>query len=233
MPGSIRLFVDAPLAEGAEIAATPGQAHYLLTVMRRAAGDPVDLFNGSDGEWRARLGSVGRGGATLRVETRLRAQHADTDLWLAFAVLKRDATDLVVEKATELGIAALLPVFTARTNAGRVNEARLLAIATEAAEQCERLSVPILHPPQRLAELLARWPAERALFVAMERCEAPPLPAVAGPAGLLVGPEGGWTPAECDALRGHPFVRPVSLGSRILRAETASIVGLALLQACR
>ncbi len=231
MPGSIRLFVNAPLAAGAEIAASPGQAHYLATVMRRAAGTIVHLFNGVDGEWQARLATLRRDRAVLTVETRLRAQTPEPDLWLAFALLKRDATDLVVQKATELGVAEIIPIITERTQAERVNSARLAAIATEAAEQCERLTVPVLHPPRRLSALLAGWPEPRLLFVAAERSGSPGPPTTREPTGLLVGPEGGFTEAELDAIRAHPFSVTVSLGPRILRAETASIVGLALLQA--
>jgi 16S rRNA (uracil1498-N3)-methyltransferase len=234
MCGSIRLFVSAQLAEGATVTATPGQAHYLGTVMRRGPGAPVRLFNGADGEWQARLATIRREHAALTVETCLRPQAAEPDLWLAFALLKRDATDLVVQKATELGVSTLMPVTTDRTNAERVNATRLTAIATEAAEQSERLTVPRLAPVQRLAGLLAEWPAGRTLFAAIERSNAAPLRPgrIAGMAALLVGPEGGFSPAELDALRARPFVVPVSLGPRVLRAETASIAGLALLQAC-
>ena len=172
MPGSIRLFVAAPLLEGAEIAALPGQAHYLGHVMRRRAGEEVLLFNGADGEWRARIAAIGRDRARFEVLERTRPQLPEPDLWLCFALLKRDATDLVVEKATELGASRILPVITERTQAARVNLERLAAIATEAAEQCERLSVPALHEPVRLAELLAGWPAGRGLAVAVERAGA-------------------------------------------------------------
>jgi 16S rRNA (uracil1498-N3)-methyltransferase len=227
-----RLYISAPLAPGATIAATPAQAHYLGTVLRCAVNDPVHLFNGQDGEWQARIAELRRDRIALVVEKQLRQQEAEPDLWLAFALLKRDATDLVVQKATELGASALCPIITERTNAARVNEARLTAIATEAAEQCERLTVPVLHPPRRLPDLLANWPPGRKLYAAIERTNAAPPPRPAkSPAGLLVGPEGGFSPAELDAMLRHPFVTAVGLGPRILRAETACVAGLALLQA--
>jgi 16S rRNA (uracil1498-N3)-methyltransferase len=227
----IRLHVDVALTAGAAVEATEGQAHYLGSVMRRAAGDPVHLFNGNDGEWASRIASLSRGKATFAVERLVRPQSGDADLWLIFAVLKRDTTDLVVQKATELGVSGLLPVFTERTNAGRVNLDRLRAIATEAAEQSERLTVPVLRPARPLHESLAEWPAGRPLFVALERVDAQPLMPASGPAGLLIGPEGGFGPRDHAVLDRCRFVRPVSLGPRILRAETAAIAGLALLQA--
>jgi 16S rRNA (uracil1498-N3)-methyltransferase len=232
MPGSIRLYVAASLRPGEAIAASPQQAHYLGSVMRRGPGDAVHLFNGRDGEFAARIETVRRDRANLRVDRQLRPQAPESDLWLVFALLKRDATDLVVQKATELGVAALLPVITERSNTHRVNEARLRSIAIEAAEQSERLTVPCLHPPQSLDALLSDWPPDRRLFVAIERSTAAPLSTPSyGSAALLVGPEGGFAPAELDAMRARPFVTPVSLGPRILRAETACIAGLALLQA--
>lgn len=227
----IRLFVEADLASGSAVAATEGQAHYLGGVMRRAVGDTVHLFNGRNGEWACRIASLSRGKAVFAVETLVRPQAEDADLWLAFAVLKRDTTDLVVQKATELGVSALLPVFTERTNAGRVNLDRLRAIAIEASEQSERLTVPDIHPALPLHDILAAWPPGRPLFVALERAEAAPLAPVPGSAGLLVGPEGGFGPRDFLALDTCNFLHPISLGPRILRAETAAIVGLALLQA--
>jgi len=227
----IRLHVDAPLGAGASIEATEGQAHYLGGVMRRSVGDAVHLFNGLNGEWAGRIASLSRGKATLVSETQTRPQADDADLWLMFAVLKRDTTDLVVQKATELGVSALLPVFTERSNASRVNMDRLRAIAIEASEQSERLTVPAFRPARQLHDSVADWPADRALFVALERADAQPLTPSTGPAGLLIGPEGGFGPRDHTVLDRCRFVRPVSLGPRILRAETAAIVGLALLQA--
>jgi len=231
MAPSIRLFVGSPLHAGARTEATGPQAHYLRTVMRREPGDGITLFNGADGEWLAHIAMLRRDSAALLVDRLLRPQAPEPDLWLLFAPLKRDATDLLVQKATELGVAALMPVLTERANAARLNLDRLAAIATEAAEQSERLTVPRIEQPRRLAEVLANWPDERVLVVAVERAGAPGVPAMRAPAALLVGPEGGFAPAELDALRRHPFVQPATLGPRILRAETAAIVGLALLQA--
>jgi 16S rRNA (uracil1498-N3)-methyltransferase len=230
MPGSIRLFVTSPLAAGAEVAATAAQAHYLGTVMRRAVGDTINLFNGTDGEWAARLLTIRRGAASLVVDRLLHPQAAEPDLWLVFALLKRDATDLVAQKATELGVAALWPLITARTNAQRLNLDRARAIAIEAAEQSERLTIPTIHPPRPLPALLQDWPPGRRLFVAAERANAPAVVPTDQSAALLVGPEGGFAPAELDLLQAHPLVTIVSLGPRILRAETAAIAGLARLQ---
>ncbi len=231
MTGSIRLFVEPPLYAGAEVPATGAQAHYLGHVMRRAVGDTVLLFNGQDGEVSAEIQSLRKDRAVFRVTAPTRAQHPEDRLTLVFAALKRDANELVVEKATELGVTRMCPVFTERTNTARLNLERFGAIAREAAEQCERLSVPVIDPPVDLHTLLAAWPATDPLSAAIERSDAPAPRPAAGPAALLVGPEGGFTRTELDALRRLPFVEPIGLGPRILRAETAAIVGLALLQA--
>jgi 16S rRNA (uracil1498-N3)-methyltransferase len=227
----LRLFVESDLAAGASLEASAAQAHYLGTVMRRGAGEPVCLFNGRDGEWSGRVETIHKGKARFVVEARTRPQEADSELVLMFALLKRDTTDLVVQKATELGVSNLQPVMTERTNAARTNEDRLRAIAIEAAEQSERLTVPTIHPPIGLVQALEGWPGHRPLFCAMERADAPPLRSVVGPAGLLIGPEGGFGPRDHAVLDRAAFVRAVTLGRRILRAETAAIVGLALLQA--
>jgi 16S rRNA (uracil1498-N3)-methyltransferase len=228
-----RLYVPASLSSAATIAGTAAQAHYLGTVLRCGPKDPVHLFNGRDGEWQARIAELRRDSVTMTVEKPLRRQEPEPDLWLVFAIVKRDATDLIVQKATELGASALWPVITEHTNISRLNETRLAAIATEAAEQCERLTIPVLHPPRSLDDLLANWPSGRTLYAAIERSAAPPPKPTPGPAALLVGPEGGFTPDELDAMLQRPFVIAVGLGPRILRAETACVAGLALLQATR
>jgi 16S rRNA (uracil1498-N3)-methyltransferase len=231
MTQPLRLYVDAALAADTLLTLSDTQAHYVATVMRRQVGDPVLLFNGRDGEWSGHLSALSRRGAAVLVVVRRRAQAAEQGPWLVFGLLKRDATDLVVRMATELGVAAILPAITERTNAFRVNESRLTAIAVEAAEQCERLTVPALHSPRPLPAILADWPADRRLFVAIERAEAPALRPPGGLAGLLIGPEGGFSGGELDAFARSPIVGAVSLGPRVLRAETACLAGLALLQA--
>jgi 16S rRNA (uracil1498-N3)-methyltransferase len=224
-----RLHVPHGLAEGAHIPGTPAQAHYLGTVLRQEAGAPLRLFNGRDGEFAATIAALRRDKLTLAIGAQTRPQAPEPDIWLLFSPLKRDATDLVVQKATELGASALLPVFCARTNTGRINEERLTAIATEAAEQSERLTIPALHTPRRLFDVLGDWDPARTLAAALERVPGLP-PCGAAPAGaLLIGPEGGFTPDELDVMRATPFIQPVSLGPRILRAETAALAGLALL----
>ena len=229
-----RLFLDVPLAEGATVEAAPGQAHHLGSVLRRGPGDPVRLFNPRDGEWEARIAALRKDQARFDVATRHRAPATEPDLNLLVAMLKRDAMDWLVEKATELGCTRLQPVLTRRTVSERTNPARLAAIARGAAEQCERLSVPAIAEPAPLHRVLDGWTGGP-LVVAMERSLAAPPRALDLPAGsplaLLVGPEGGFEAAELDDLRRRPFVVPAALGPRILRAETAVVAGLAALQA--
>lgn len=229
-----RIACDAPLAEGVEIEASPAQAHYLGAVMRRAAGDPLQLFNARDGEFAATIAAIRKDRARFAVGTRLRAPVAVPDIRLLMAAVKRDAMEWTVEKATELGVASIQPVFTRRSVADRVNTDRLALIAREAAEQCERLDIPRVYPAAPLHAVLDAWDGAP-LLVAAERMERPPLIARAGglrpPLGWLVGPEGGFERAELDDLARRLFVAEVALGPRILRAETAAVAGLALLQA--
>ena len=229
-----RLFTEDPLSEGAEIEAAPGQAHHLGTVLRRAAGDPVRLFNAESGEHDATIAFLRKDRARFAVGARLRPPEPEPELRVLVAALKRDAMDWLVEKATELGATRIQPVLTRRTVADRANIARLSAIARGAAEQCERLSVPEVREATPLHRVLDAWDGAR-LVVAMERSAAPPLrdaaAALSAPLALLVGPEGGFEGAELDDLRRRPFVVAAALGPRILRAETAAVAGLAALQA--
>lgn len=228
-----RLHVEAPLAAGFQVALERGQSHYLRHVLRLGAGAAVRLFNGRDGEWAGALAPIGRGDAAVEIGERTRPPEPAGGPWLLFAPVKRQRIDLIAEKATELGAARLIPVMTRHVAVERVNVDRLRAIAVEAAEQCERLTVPTVDAPRPLLDALAGWPAGRTLYVADERGAAPPIAdaAVSGAFALLIGPEGGFAPAELDAVRELAFSRPVALGARILRADTAAIAGLAILQA--
>ena len=232
----IRLFVANDLMAGVGFEATREQAHYLRGVMRLSTGDRLQVFNGRDGEWSAWLGAQSKRRCVIEVDERLRAQTIGPDLDLVVALVKRGRLETIVEKAAELGARRVRLAITERTNAERTNVERLTAIATEAAEQTGRLDVPAIEAPQKLAALLARWPAARPLMFCDEAGDAAPaLDALAGrgggPWGVLIGPEGGFSPAERAAIRGLPGAVPVSLGPRILRADTAAISALTLWQA--
>ena len=236
MTPSTRLHVATDLAGGLSIGLDPSQAHYVKSVLRLGPGDWVALFNGRDGEWLGRIDGVGKGWCSVTLTEQRRPQESAGDLWLAFAPIKRARIDFLVEKATELGVSELLPVYTERTIVERVNLDRLRANAVEAAEQTERLSVPVLHEPEPLARLVARWPAQRRLLLCDESGTAPPIAeslrgAPRGGWAVLTGPEGGFTQTELDALRKLPFVCAVSLGPRVLRADTAALAALAVFQA--
>ena len=229
-----RSYLDAPLAEGAEIPGTPAQAHHLGTVLRRGPGDAVTVFNPRDGEFAATISALRKDRCAFTLGARLRGPAPEPDLRLVVAVLKRDAFDWLVEKATELGVSAIHPVITRRCVVDRVNLDRLSTIARGAAEQCERLSIPAIHPARPLHALLDSWDGAP-LLVAAERRQALPIGhATHGlrlPCGWLVGPEGGFEGGELDDATGRAFVTPVALGPRILRAETAVVAGLSVLQA--
>lgn len=229
-----RLYTPTELSEGATIPAAEGQAHHIGTVLRRGPGDAVLLFNERDGEYAATIAALRKDRASFTLGARLRAPEPAPDLRLLMAAVKRDAMDWIVEKATELGVSAIQPVTTRRTVMDRVNTQRLATIARGAAEQCERFSVPAVHDAAPLHAVLDRWDGTR-LLVAAERRGAAPIGTVARDACLplawLVGPEGGFDRAELDDLARRPFVSLVSLGPRILRAETAAVSGLAVLQA--
>lgn len=229
-----RLHLETHLAAGLEIEAEPGQVHHLGAVLRRGVGDAVLVFNAEDGEWAGRITALRKDRCRIVLEAQSRIPAPEPDLRLMVAALKRDAMEWLVEKATELGVAAIHPVLTRRSVADRVNQARLAAIARGAAEQCERLSLPVIHAAMPLHAVLGSWDGTP-IFMAAERSGADPLPnALAGqrlPLGLLIGPEGGFDRAELDAARSYPFVKTIGLGPRILRAETAAVTGLAILAA--
>ena len=232
----IRLFVDGELREGGEVVHGSEQSHYLANVMRLRAGDELLAFNGRDGEWRMRLVDVGKRAARLEAIRWERPQIAPPDLDLVVAVVKRARLETIVEKAAELGARRVAPVTTSRTNAGHANIPRLTAIAIEAAEQTGRLDVPEILPETRLTDLLAAWPAGRRLMFCDEAGDAlPALEALAqsepGPWAILIGPEGGFSPEERAAVRAVPGAVPVTLGPRILRADSAAIAALTLWQA--
>ena len=222
-----RLFVASPLAKGAAVELDGAQVNYLGNVLRLAAGGEILLFDGASGEWLATIAEAGRKRMQLRVERRTKPVEAVPDLWLAFAPVKRSQVDWLVEKATELGVARLMPVVTARTVVERVKGERLRAIAIEAAEQCGRTLLPTIDEPVALDKLLGGRAAGRTLYFADETGgEAMGTAFAAGPAMILVGPEGGFTPDERNAIRTAEEVRAVSLGPRILRAETAALAAV-------
>ncbi|HEY3815002.1 MAG TPA: 16S rRNA (uracil(1498)-N(3))-methyltransferase [Caulobacteraceae bacterium] len=236
----IRLYVAGALAPGAEVELTPDQSRYLTTVMRLNAGDELLAFNGRDGEWRARVTAVSKRGCVIEADAKTRGQQSPPDLDLVVALVKRARLETIVEKACELGARRVRLMLTRRTNADHTRVERLAAIATEAAEQTGRLDVPQVLEPEKLDRILDGWDAGpdsgRRLMFCDEGGDAKPVLEVlagapAGPWAVLIGPEGGFAPEERERLRGLPFVTPVSLGPRILRADTAAISALSLWQA--
>jgi 16S rRNA (uracil1498-N3)-methyltransferase len=224
-----RLFVRQPLSKGAAVELDGAQVNYLGNVMRLGVGGELFVFDGQSGEWLARIGEAGKKRMTLSVERRTREPETIPDVWLAFAPVKRAQTDWLVEKATELGVARLIPVMTHRTVAERVKLERLEAIAIEAAEQCGRTRLPEIVEPVTLKQFLAGRDPDRRLYFADEGGGDPAAMALApGPALLLTGPEGGFTDEERALVRAVPNSIPISLGPRILRAETAALAALAV-----
>lgn len=226
-----RLFVPGPLESGRQIALEGQQAHYLGRVMRIAEGDAVVLCDDLTGEWAARVCSSGKRDVLLEVTERLRPREEVPDFILCAALLKKDRFDLVLEKATELGVRRIQPVLTRRCVADKLNPDRARAIIMEAAEQCARTALPELSEPVKLDKLLRGWEAQRALFFADETGGDPAQTAFAahkGPAALIIGPEGGFDSSEREGIRALQQARAVSLGPRILRGETAAIAAVAL-----
>ena len=234
-----RLFVDANLAQGGDVALNKDQSLYLAAVLRKSVGDEVVLFNGRDGAWLCRLTSDSKKSVTLSVAEEVAPQTAKSDLWYGFAPLKAERLDYVMQKAVEMGAGVIQPVMTQFTQVHRLKTERLEANAIEAAEQCEVLSVPTIAPEITLERLLADWPADhgdrRLIFADEGEASSSPVGALSAlkgqRVGLLIGPEGGFSDAEREQLRALPFVVPISLGPRILRADTAAVAAMAVIQA--
>jgi 16S rRNA (uracil1498-N3)-methyltransferase len=247
---SQRLFVDAALRVGASIACSPEQANYLGNVLRMKDGDAILVFNGRDGEWSARLVPRGKRKLDLEVVAQTRAQLGGPDIDYLFAPLKRSRLDYMVQKATEMGVARLRPVITRHTQAERVNTERMRANAIEAAEQCGILRIPQVDEPVKLGRALETWDPSRRLIFCDELAEVShPIDALVAlrpsaplgkagearapclPLAVLIGPEGGFSPEERTKLNALPFTLPLSLGPRIMRADTAAVAALALVNA--
>ncbi|MGB8602055.1 MAG: 16S rRNA (uracil(1498)-N(3))-methyltransferase [Rhizomicrobium sp.] len=235
--GKTRLYVESDLMGGTEVTLSDAQTHYLLHVLRAVVGDRVSLFNGRDGEWLAEIRAITKRGCTLDPVQQTLAQSGVPDLWLVFAPIKKTPADYLTQKAAELGVAVLQPMMTRRTIVSRINVERMTANAIEAAEQSGRVSVPEVREAVDFDKLLAQWPTDRQILFCDEGGDAAPIAeALAKAAGaprrwaVFIGPEGGFDPAERAALRTLPFVTPVTLGPRILRADTAGLAALAVWQ---
>ncbi len=232
-----RLFFEGVLQKGTSIELAKAQVHYLRVVIRKGSGDHVRLFNGAFGEWRAEIMDVSKRSVTLQVQDQLRSPIAVPDITLAFAPVRKHRTAFIIEKATELGVKTLQPIITERTQFPKFNTDKARLQAIEAAEQTERLDVPEIRDANRggINDYLGGWNFKHPLIFADEAGGCPPasevLKTLSAPLTLLIGPEGGFTEAERRALREHDFVKPVSLGPRILRADTAALSLLTLCQA--
>jgi 16S rRNA (uracil1498-N3)-methyltransferase len=231
-----RLYLAQLPAVGKRVELAPGHAHHLRNVLRLGPGAPVAAFNATGGEWLCRIDATERNRTSLIVERRLRPPEPEGDLWLLFAPIKRARLEWLVEKATELGVSVLAPVWTRHTQVERLNLDRLQAHAVAAAEQSERLSVPELRAPEALDRVLAEWPGGRRLIVCDETGGGEPIADVLPrleftDAALLIGPEGGFAENELDSLRTLPFVMRIGLGPRVLRADTAALAAISVFQA--
>ena len=234
---NIRLHVDKKLSLNKEIDLTIAPSHYLCNVMRCRKDDTIKCFNSQDGEFLCRICKIDKKQTIICAYEQIRTPHPESDLWLLFAPLKKDKTDFVIEKAVELGVSRIIPVITACTNSDKVKLERFSMQAVEAAEQCERLSVPTICQPQKLDELLKNWDSSRKLFFMDERRQGQD--AIKAfqrlnnkQAAVLIGPEGGFSDEEADILNNLKYVENINLGPRILRAETAVAASLAIYQAC-
>ena len=233
MVSKVRLYVDHPLGAGQSVPLSREQAHYLFGVMRLAEGAVLSLINGRDGEWDARVEKAGKKGGILLCQSLTAPLRMPPDLWFLFAPIRKERTAFIVEKAVEMGAARVMPVQTDFTqSANRVRQDKLQSHAVEAAEQCGGTYVPPVDDMAKLSAVLSDWPAHRQLMFCDEALIGDPvsLPDMRGPWAILIGPEGGFSPAERDHLHGLPFAHPVSLGPRILRADTAAVAALTVWQ---
>lgn len=232
----MRLFVPQGFSAAAELELDYEQAHYVAQVMRGQVGENVSVFNGSDGEWLAEIAHISKKAVTLSLVARMREQKESPDVWLAFAPIK-NKVDFVVEKAVELGVSALLPVFTRHAVVKSLNHEKLATYAVQAAEQCERMDVPRIEEFKDMGALLKAWPRDRVLLFADESGQGRDLKtllpslSVGGKYGVLIGPEGGFAREEREILRAQPMVQAFGLGPRVLRADTAMVAALACVQA--
>ncbi|MCX7558777.1 16S rRNA (uracil(1498)-N(3))-methyltransferase [Sulfitobacter sp. F26204] len=232
MSAKIRLYVEHPLGVGQSVPLEKGQAHYLFGVMRLVVGSQVLLFNGKDGEWRSEIVQSGKRGGVLACVERTQPLQMPPDLWLLFAPIKKARTDFIVEKATEMGAARIVPVMTEFTNAGRVQRDRLQAHAVEAAEQCGGTFVPEVAEAVKIGRLLDNWDVSRRIMFCDETLAGGSgvLPELDGPWAILIGPEGGFSGRERTRLHKAEFTDAVTLGPRILRADTAAVAAMTVWQ---
>ncbi len=231
----IRLYVDVSLRAHEQLTLSPAHVNYLINVMRKKVSDRILLFNGQDGEWLAEICSAEKKHAAVEVLEQTRKQKQEPDIWLVFAPVKHVHTDFIIEKATELGVSDLFPVFTERTIATRVNEEKFKSNAIEAAELAERLSIPNINPAQKFSKLLSEWPKDRYILFCDESGKGRPVKDVLAQApkgkwAICIGPEGGFTERECNMLHEKENVYPVTLGPRIMRADTAALAALTIWQ---
>ena len=231
MASVIRLYVEHPLGVGQSVPLSREQSHYLFGVMRKGVGEVLELFNGRDGEWLARVVETGKRAGILLCERQSKTIMLPADLWLMFAPIKKARTDFIVEKATEMGVGQIMPVYTDFTNSERIRQDRLQSHVVEAAEQCGGTFVPPVLELQKLSLLLDGWDDRQIMFCDETRLgKAIAFTQQPGPWAILVGPEGGFSPSERIRLNAMPQAHGVSLGPRILRADTAVVAALALWQ---
>ena len=231
---NIRLAVQQRLSPKTTIVLSPEQSHYLSNVMRCAKGEIVKCFNSNDGEFLSKIIDLNKNKTVVELVEQIRKPSKESDIWLLFVPLKKDKTDFVIEKAVELGVSKIIPVISSRSNVKQIKTDRYVLQATEAAEQCGRLSIPDVSQPKELFAVLSNWDQDRFLYFMDERREgnsALKFFHQNKKGAILIGPEGGFSDEEAEKINKKPFVKNISLGPRILRAETAAISSLAVWQA--